>query len=83
MDEGKARVVTRTDAANQAIMGLSAGNDAVPVERLAAWVEDVVVSSAGKPDPAATLRAVTKALKAAETYGVVKLHKTTTVERIG
>jgi len=83
MSEEKVKVITRTNAANQAIMGTVEGNAPIPLDRLAAWVEDLVVSSGGKVDPEATLRSVNKALKAAENLGVVKLCKTTTVERVG
>ena len=79
----RAKLVTRTDAATQAVNGLVADADPLLLDRIVEWVEDVVVSSGGKPNPAATLRSVNKALKAAEGFGVVKLHKTITVERIG
>lgn len=82
-DETEAKVVTRTDAANKAILGLEVGANPLPLGRIVAWVEDVVVSSNGKEDPAASLRSVNKALKSAEGFGVVALHKTITVERIG
>jgi len=83
MSGEKAKVVTRTDAANQAVMNVEKGRDPIGIDRLAGWVEDTVVSSGGKADPAASLRSVNKALKAAEGFGVVELRKTITVERVG
>lgn len=82
MSENKAKVVTRTDASNQAILELQVGNSSVGLGCLVDWVEDQVVSSGGKENLAASLRSVNKALKAAESFGVVKLHKQVAVERL-
>jgi len=82
MSEETARAITRTDAANQAVLSIDPDKDPIEIGRLAAYVEDTVVSSGGKVDPAASSRSVNKALKAAEGFGVVKLHKTVCVERI-